>query len=79
MLLLYPHKNTNRIIKEIFIIKKTIFFKKTKLEPQEKTFRSFDKSQIVQSNTILYAYSDHKSYPLFENIRKINTYIILER
>ena len=53
---------------------------KANLEPLKQTFISFNKQQIEQSYhssqytlllTILYAYSDHKLYPLVENIRKI--------
>ena len=50
------------------------------LEPRKQTFISFYKQQKEQSHhseqytplfTILYAYSDHKSYPLVENICKM--------
>ena len=50
------------------------------LEPRKQTFISFNKQQKEQSYhsyqytpllTILYAYSDHKSYQLVENIRKM--------
>ena len=53
---------------------------KANLEPLKQTFISFNKQQIEQSNhseqhtplfTNLYAYSDKKSYPFDENIRKI--------